>query len=152
MKLLRNLWMMTSIMVPASSAWAEGGSSFRLMEPSEVYIDAYQIDEMHDSYLAPIDQELKLGAAFVVDVDVLRYGHYGLWMNNKVHFDQSETTGHIRHGGWEFELGLTLIATEQKPLLSVIRLHHSRHLMEGSREEHFPVYDMTGIRLHIVDF
>jgi len=122
------------------------------MEPTQMYVDLYKVDEMHDTYLYPADAELALGMNFGLNFDLLRYSHYGLWMNNKIHFDQSEVSGHIRHAGWAFELGLTIIATETKPVLSVIRLHHSRHIMETSRPDHFPVYDMTGVRLHIIDF
>lgn len=134
------------------SEYGSRPGAFRILVPTQVYVDAYQVDEFHDSYLDPVDSELQYGANFVTNFDVIRYGAYGLWSHNKIHFDQSGDTGHIRHGGWEFEVGLTVIANGPRPLLSIIRLHHSRHLMEGSREFHFPVYDMTGIRLHIIDF
>jgi hypothetical protein len=124
---------------------------WRLLEPKEVAIEAYQYRGIRDTYLAPTDKELDIGGHFIVDADLIRRGGYGLWMENRLHFDQSGRTGHIKHAGWYYRFMLTLYATaEGEEKVSLFHEHHSRHILEETRDTPFPVYDKYGIRVVLI--
>jgi hypothetical protein len=120
---------------------------WHLIEPREVYLDAYDNGEVHDPYLYPDDATLGYGANFIMNFDVLKYGPYGLHWDNRLHFDQSRENGQVRHAGWEYGLYLTLLARDDEtPIIEAFHQHHSRHILDREREFHFPVYDRFGVR------
>lgn len=129
------------------------GEEWQLLEPRDVYIDAYKSTTVHDPYLDPIDENLGWGSNFVVNADLLKYRHWGLYSLNILHFDQNDRTGQIVHGGWQYELGLSLFPSWRDPTrgkLELFHQHHSRHIFEDVRPGmHFPVYDRYGVRLRI---
>lgn len=125
------------------------GTELHLLEPRDVYIESYRYENMYDPYLYPVDSELAYGAGFFIDLNIWRYGWYTMYWKNMLHFDQSRESGQIRHGGWEFELGFNIWPGEGPPKIDIFHQHHSRHILEDTRETHFPVYDRAGIRLHI---
>lgn len=143
--MIRKLALLLTSSLSTTATCAE----LRLLEPKDVYIDAYQNDTVHDPYLYPLDQRLGYGGAFNVDTNVIRYGKFSLYWLNKLHFDQDRVTGHIKHAGWQYELGIPLWMDKGTPRIELFRQHHSRHLLEETRSVHFPVYDRTGIRLRI---
>jgi hypothetical protein len=140
-----------SVLALAVSAPAIAGE-WRLLTPRDVYIDAYRNQTVHDPYLDPVDASLGYGSTFSVDTDILKYKYWGIYSFNKLHFDQNKDTGKIVHGGWEYEVGMSLFPSKIDPKrgqVEVFQQHHSRHIFEDYREEHFPVYDRYGIRLRI---
>lgn len=127
------------------------GYSLQVAEPKRVYMEAYRYDHVYDPYLAPLDDELKYGGAFGTDFYLLHHKKYGLglYWDNKLHFDQSERTGHVKHGGWQYELGLSFWEPKGKPKIELFKQHWSRHVFEETRTTHFPVYDRYGIRFNV---
>lgn len=121
----------------------------RLLEPRDVYIDTYQNEVVHDPYLSPIDKYLKYGATFNVDVTVFRYDALSVFWLNKLHFDQASNSGHIKHAGWQYEIGVPVFEDDRGSRVELFKQHHSRHLLEEERGVHFPVYDRFGVRLRL---
>lgn len=126
------------------------GRELFLLEPRDVYIDAFKYQSLHDPYLVPIDKDILYGAAFNTDFNVFRYKKIALYWKNRLHFDQAATSGHIKHAGWEYELGLPLWIDKGKPKIEFFKQHHSRHVLEEVRNVHFPVYDRIGIRVRLL--
>lgn len=133
----------------ASAVKAEARDLY-LLEPKDIYIDAFKYESMHDPYLAPIDKDLLYGAAFNTDFNVFRYKKVALYWKNRLHFDQAGSSGHIKHAGWEYELGLPLWIDKGKPKIELFKQHHSRHVLEEVRDAHFPVYDRFGVRIRLL--
>jgi hypothetical protein len=120
-------------------------AEWKLFEPTYVAIEATKYDGIHDTYLAPLDSELEYGGRFRINSNILRYGDFKLYWNNMLHFDQSNKSGHVKHAGWQYEFGLSLIPDA----LTIFKEHHSRHILEEVRPGKFPVYDMYGIRFEL---
>lgn len=137
------------IAIASILATKASGQNWRLLDPKDVYIDAYKNETVHDPYIAPIDKELRYGSNFNMDLDVVKYKGIGLYWNNLLHFDQSSTSGHIKHAGWQYELGLTVLQEDNIDRVQIFRQHHSRHILEETRKAHFPVYDRFGVRFRI---
>lgn len=130
-----------------------GDSGFKILQPKDTYVDLYKNEKVRDTYLYPQDAELTYGANFVTNFDVVKVNGYGLWVDSRLHFDQDGVTGKIKSAGWQYELGLTVVVDkEMKPKVSIIKLHHSQHILEETRPGQFPVYDKIGVRLHLTDF
>lgn len=128
-------------------------SNLRILQPRDTYIDLYKNETVRDTYIYPQDAALTYGANFVTNFDLVKVNGYGLWVNSRLHFDQDGATGKIKAAGWQYELGLTMIADKQmKPKVSAIMLHHSQHILEETRPGKFPVYDRVGVRLHITSW
>lgn len=129
---------------------AAHGAEFKLLEPRDVFIDVYKNETVHDPYLYPIDRTLGYGSTFNVDTNVVRYGKFSIFWLNKLHFDQSNANGHIKHAGWQYEVGMPLWIDRGVSRIELFKQHHSRHLLEETRSIHFPVYDRFGVRLRIL--
>jgi hypothetical protein len=125
-------------------------AQWHLLEPRDVYIDTYHNDVVHDSYLAPDDATLGYGASFNTNFDVIKYNGYGLYWDNNLHFDQDDT-GQVRAAGWQYSLNLVIFRMDDKTKLEVFKQHHSQHIMDRTRPEHFPVYDRYGVRFVIFE-
>lgn len=120
----------------------------RLLSPEEVSIEAKKYDgEVHEPYLNPEDKQLQAGASFNNRFDLLGCGRYSLFSDNKLHFDQTKD-GIVKHGGWYYQLGASVPVSETAGV-EVGREHHSQHVFEDTRPQHFPVYDAYFIRLII---
>jgi hypothetical protein len=128
----------------AGSARAE---EYKLLEPREISFEASKIQGVHDPYLTPVDRRLTHSGLFRTDFNLIRYQNYELFMDNDLHFDQADS-GKVVHGGWKFEIGATLYR-HQTTAIEIYKQHHSRHIFEDTRPEHFPVRDAFGIRLQI---
>lgn len=134
-----------------AEAYAEAGTycwkpgRVGLLEPQEMYMDVYKYDSLHDPYLYPVDNELYWGANFKTKFNVVRYKGFAFYADSLLHFDQSEVSGQVKHAGWQYELGVN-VARVGLGGIDIFRQHHSRHILEGTRERHFPVYDRTGVR------
>jgi hypothetical protein len=122
-----------------------------LLEPKDIYIDAYRSDKVRDTYLSPLDATLDYGAIFNVDADILKWRGYGIYWNNKLFFDQERKSHHIKHGGWHYEVGAVIFRTKISDRyfskIELFKSHESRHIFEETRTVKFPVYDRTGVRL-----
>lgn len=140
---------MLTVAMALMAARAEA-RDLHLLEPKDVYIDAFKYQSIHDPYLAPIDRDLAYGAAFNTDFNLFRYGNIALHWKNRLHFDQAGSSGHIKHAGWEYELGLPLWVDKGKPKIELFKQHHSRHILEEVRDAHFPVYDRVGVRIRLL--
>lgn len=120
-----------------------------LLEPRDIYIETYKYSSMRDPYLYPIDKELEYGMSFNTDLTIARYGDFQLYWKNNLHFDQSSYSGHIKHAGWQYELGLPIFFNKKAPKIELFKQHHSRHVLEETRTTLFPVYDRYGLRFSI---
>jgi hypothetical protein len=136
---------MTAMMFSLSASAYE----FKLLEPRDVSVEAYKYESINDPYLNPIDKLLTYGGAFNVDATVIRYGKFSIYWLNKLHFDQANPSGHIKHAGWQYEFGMPLYVDKGLPRVELFKQHHSRHVLEETRSIHFPVYDRFGIRLRL---
>jgi hypothetical protein len=125
-------------------------NEYYLLEPTTSYIEAYRNHKVYDPYLDPIDKELTLGGNFNLSLNLVRYRDYKLYWNNVLHFDQSSRSGHVKHAGWQFEVGSSLFKTRTDSSFDIFWQHHSRHILEETREQHFPVYDRYGIRFNLL--
>lgn len=135
-------WLLSlAIFFCASNAFAQ----WHLLEAKDVYIDAYHNDSVHDPYLAPDDSTLGYGAAFNTNFDVVKYKGYGLYWDNNLHFDQ-DNTGQVRAAGWQYSLNLVIFQMDGKSKLELFKQHHSQHILDRERPEHFPIYDRYGVR------
>jgi hypothetical protein len=117
---------------------------FKLLEPIDVSIDAYKYQQpVYDSYLYPTDRQLNYGSTFNLDFNVVEYKRISLYSLNKLYFDANDT-GKVSDSGWQYEIGLNFYHK-----ISLFKQHHSRHIFEDTRLEHFPLYDRYGIRFKI---
>lgn len=144
--------MRTALLVTASLCATVANaqpSNWRLLAPNDMYIDMYHYETMHDPYLDPVDKDLTYGGGFNLNLDIAKYKGLGLYWNNLLHFDQSGRDGRIKAGGWQYELGMTVWQQNGFDRIQLFKQHHSQHIFEDTRPEHFPVYDRYGIRLRI---
>jgi hypothetical protein len=126
------------------------GEELHLLEPRQVYVDVHKNKKIYDDYMGQsLADSLTYGAEFNVNMDIVKYGAYGLWWDNNLHFDQSSEDMHIKAAGWRFTLGIDVLAVKGKTKLSLIQSHHSQHVLEETRDTHFPLTDSYGIRLSI---
>jgi hypothetical protein len=130
--------------VRAESFVPSGG--WRLLEADEISVDTWKYDDIHDPYLSPDDSSLSYGAAFNTNFTVASYNGYGLRMDNNLHFDEDGQTGQVRAVGWQYGLYLTVLRIDGQDKIEIFRQHHSQHIVDRSREDHFPVYDRNGVR------
>jgi len=145
---------LASLLMVSSGAFAREAvsappSDWKVASPRKIYVDVYKNDRVSDPYLYPIDADLAFGGNFAINFDIVKYKSYNLFWDNLLHFDQSSETGRVVHGGWQFELGLTLYAERNNPKIQVFHQHHSRHIFEATRDTLFPVYDRAGLRFNI---
>lgn len=121
--------------------------TLKLLEPQEISIDAYKNEQVHDPYLEPLDGSLDKGAKFNLNLNVIKYRDYKLYWDNTLHFDQSNLDQQIKHAGWWYFIGATILPTNKfGGGMDLFFEHHSRHVLEQTRSQHFPVYDRYGIR------
>ena len=127
--------------------------NLQILEPRDVYVDVYKNRTVHDPYISPDDKDLTYGSTFNLDLDMFKYKGYGLYWLNKLHFDESQADGRIKHAGWQYEVGAVIYCKKWNDSylskVEVFHQHHSRHVLEEVRESHFPVYDRRGLRLWI---
>jgi hypothetical protein len=117
---------------------------YHLIEPSKVAINAFQYDDYRDTYVAPDDELIAAGAIFTVNVALLKYKGYGLFWENELFFDQEGRSGQVRHGGWHYKLGATVLQYNGFKM-NLYREHQSRHVFDETRPGKFPVYDRNGM-------
>lgn len=137
-----------SLLFSCASTPALAGN-LHLLEPKDVYLEYYKYTSMHDPYLYPIDREIYQGASFNTDFNIIRYKDFLIYWKNNLHFDQSRVSGHIKHAGWQYEIGLPLLMAKDSTKIELFKQHHSRHVLEETRSTHFPVYDRYGVRFRL---
>lgn len=129
--------------------WGESrADEVRFLVPQYVSMELHQIDRINDPYMAPIDKELKYGGAFVTNFNLIEYDKFSMFSKNRLEFEQSQVSGHIRHGGWRYGLGANYQLTEHQAI-SLGKAHYSYHIFEGERDQHFPTWDSLYIELVI---
>jgi len=138
-----------SLIAVAVTSTQAAAYPWRILSPNDAYIDVYKNETVHDPYLAPIDSTLSYGSGFNLNLDVLKYKGLGIYWNNLLHFDQSNTDGRIKAAGWQYEIGATIWRNNDLDRVQVFKQHHSQHILEETRPVHFPVVDRYGIRLRL---
>lgn len=131
-KLLNIAILKTCVLLITSSSYAQD-----VLKPKDISFEARKyVGEVHEPYLHPDDKGLRYGGVFTTDFWVYKKPEYGLFMNNRLHFDQSEINGRVVYAGWNFAIGVSIFDK-----LEIGRGHHSQHCLECVREVHFPVRD-----------
>lgn len=134
----------------AMTATSAAAGDWRILRPTDIYVDAYKYENLDDPYISPIDKDITYGGLFNVSFDFVKYRGYGLYMKNQLHFDESGRDGRIKRGGWQYELGAVVWVNHKgNAKVELFKDHHSQHIFEDTRPEHFPVQDRYGLRLQI---
>lgn len=143
-----------AMLISTSASAYTPSENLKLLSPTKVSIEYFDIINNRDDYLQINDlgsdrygesaEYWKYGAAAVFNLDVAKYGQYGLYWNNNVHMDATNVA--VRHVGWEWEIG-----THVGPHFDTFYYHHSRHLMEGVRDTRFPLINRYGIRFILIE-
>lgn len=127
-----------------------------LLEPEHVSLEYANINQggiqdfypshlgIRDSYLYPIDEELTFGLGLNLNYNLLRYKKFKLFHRNNWGFDSAQS--HVRHVYWIFDLGLNIYDK-----IEVFHHHMSRHILEDTRPDRFPVRDSFNIRFIIYE-
>lgn len=119
------------------------------MEYSHLNEDTYSLPfptrlGVRDSYLAPVDEELTFGLGLNLDYNLIRVGEHRWFWRNHWGFDSARS--HVRHVWWQFDMGLSFYNK-----IEFLYRHMSRHILEDTRDERFPVRDEAVIRFIIFD-
>lgn len=139
--------------------WACCGSAlageWRLLDAREVSVEFWHVENQRDAYLRFNDpgsdtfgetETWKYGAAMNLNVDLVRFPTrqpWGIYWNNHVHMDATEAA--VRHAGWLYEFGL-----HAGQYLDVFVRHHSRHVLDQTRDDKFPLMNYVGARLIVL--
>ncbi len=119
----------------------------QLLSLREFSFDSYRLGNRRDSYLGYADPndatdetERWLGGfATNFDIDLIKYGDWGLYHNNRVF--GNGTTAQFREVAWQYEIGAQLGWQ-----LQVYWNHESRHVLDSARDDNFPLTNMYGAR------
>jgi hypothetical protein len=124
---------------------------YRLLEPTQVSIEAYKYQDLHDPYTAPYDGTISQGAAFTTNLNIVRYHSLGLYWNNNLHFDQVQD-GQVRRAGWAYEFGANIFPWYGHNKVQLFKQHESDHILDVASPTglHFPVMDRYGIRINLL--
>jgi hypothetical protein len=127
-------------LTPVASA-----QELHLLSLRELNIEYYRIDNHRDSYFEYADRSEQReehwvgGTAANYTLDMVKYGNWGLYWDNRIHGEG--TDAQFREVGWQYELGLQL-----GPKLQAYWNHHSRHVLDDSRADRFPLDNFYGVR------
>jgi len=124
------------------------GQDVKYLQPKEVSFEAHQYQLINDPYLAPIDHDLRYGGVFNTDFAFVEYGRYSFNSTNRLSFEQSKMTGKVKSGGWRFTLNVNAQLADHQHI-ELGKYHHSYHVFEADREEHFPTADSYYIKFII---
>lgn len=69
---------------------------------------------------------------------------YRIFWDNDVHMGMDKSQ--VRTVGWQYILGIHIT-----DWLDLVKDHHSRHVMENTLPQHFPVEDSYGFRLNFIE-
>lgn len=122
--------------------WSMGIWGCLLLCVSTLSVDYYR-------YLSPPrnpiveDKELFQGLSLRMDLRALELKHSFLYMRNRVHGEMEPSQ--FRLIGWQYEVGIRAGPIE------VYQGHHSQHLLDMQGSQRFPVEDLVGIRLILID-
>jgi hypothetical protein len=136
----------------APIAW---GEDLYLLEPSKLTMEYYKVANNRDEYLAINDQgstkygdsdeTWRYGSAVKFNLDLIRFGDYGLYWDNNVHMSATQCC--VRHVGWEFEAG-----ARASKHLDFFYYHHSQHILDLERESRrYPLVNRYGVRFVFID-
>lgn len=97
----------------------------------------YQIN--YDPYFPGMEQKWSTKTNLYWDVRI-----YRIFWDNDLHMgmDQSQ----VRSVGWKYVIGIHVF-----DWLDLVKDHHSRHVLEETREYHFPVEDSYGLRVNFIN-
>lgn len=136
-----------TFMLMSTSALAD---DLHLLDLNDASVFTYKNEGTNDTYLYPDDQGLGLGMQFITNFDIIKYKGYGLYMNNNLHFDQEESSGQVRTGGWHYQLGLVVWQINDVSKIEIVKEHESDHIFDRQRPgEHFPTRNRTGIMVNL---
>lgn len=125
-------------------------SRLHLLEGDYAGFEAGQIKHLRDPYMPEYtttskeEEHWKSSAALLGDINWIRYGDFRLFMKNRWHMT---TTNHqVRHVGWQYELGATLVPGS----IDLFYRHHSQHVLESTNmDSRFPLLDEYVIQVHL---
>lgn len=124
------------------------GSEIDLLVPQEVRMELHDIERINDPYLYPRDKELQYGGAFITNFRLVEWNKFNLFSDNRLSFEQSRITGKVISGGWQYSIGAGY-AISKNQAIELGKYHHSYHIFEEKRAQHFPTKDSIYINLII---
>lgn len=141
--MMRYLWLLIMLLSTPSRA-----GEIQYLVPEYITMELHDIYAINDPYLYPRDKELRFGGAFVTNFHLLEWKQTYIYSNNRLSFEQSEKTGKVIHGGWQFSVGGGYSFTDHQSI-ELGKYHYSYHVFEEPRPEHFPTFDSYYINLVI---
>lgn len=89
------------------------------------------------------DRGLERGIALTLGLRALELKPGYLYMRNRVHGEMEPAQ--FRLVGWQYEIGMHVGPIE------IYQGHHSQHLLDMKGQQRFPVEDMVGVRIILID-
>lgn len=146
MKLSHVIWFIAAwfFALMAGEAKAEG---WRLLDLETFNMEYYRLDAYRDdyaSYALDTNESWKDGAATNFNLTLLAYDQYRIYMDNRVHME--DTNSQVRHVGWEWETGVDL------KLIDIFWHHHSQHVLDATVPgERYPLENYYGVRVNFYE-
>lgn len=124
----------------------------RLLDIEKVTMEGSRIKAYRDPYFPDYTtgsggEEWAYGAASNFNFCLICYGDLKLFWDNRVHMTATDVQ--VRHVGWFWELGTTIIPKK----LDIFYRHHSEHCMEcqDSETRNYPLLDEYVIRFNFYE-
>lgn len=111
------------------------GSVFKL---EAMDFEHRKIEALRDPYF-PNKDDWNNSTNFHFRIGLLK----AFYWDNVIHMEMDQSQ--VRAGGWEWTMGLRVFSW-----MDVVKYHHSRHVMEESRQMKFPVEDSYGIKIYLI--
>lgn len=141
---------------------------FHLLELDKLSMEYRQVRNYRDAYFPQYEtiegecvalnsdgsnsvECFKYGANMLFDLDLIKYGKYGMFWRNDIQMDA--TNRQVRHVGWKWELGFPLLFDKDRTALEVFTRHHSRHLLDSDPQvdQKYPLRDEYVVRLNFYE-
>jgi hypothetical protein len=131
------------ILIDSSIAWGESLYSKinkgEFLQVEQMYIEYKKYEAWRNPYYPVGKNDWTHGAEFAWTIGIFKR----IYWDNVFHISMDETP-QVRHGGWEYYLGLRVF-----DWLSVGRYHHSEHVFEDKFDRKFPVEDSYFVRVYL---
>lgn len=142
-----------------TSQTAGPGLDLHFMELEKIDLDYKEVKNYRDDYFPQYEtingqctgytatgerstECMQYGAAIGFDINAIRTSLTTVQWRNTV--DMDATNKQVRQVGWNWELGLTL-----GPRMEIFEHHHSRHMLDDSGIDKYPLRDEYVLRFHI---
>jgi len=127
-------WFSTPVFAESYYGYVKKGDFLKV---EEMYMEYRKIEAWRNPYYPPEKDDWQFTNEFNWTVSM--WDH--LFWENKIHM--SMDCCQIRHAGWQYYLGYRVF-----DWFSVIKYHHSEHVLENKYERRFPVEDSYGFRIY----